>query len=99
MNTKLSHRLSLTGILALICFALAGCAGNPVITTVKVPVPVACLETVPDRPAMPTEEFKAKPTLDQFTKAAQAEIERREGYEKKMRVALEACTAPITSTP
>lgn len=75
--------------------ALAGCAGNPALTTIKVPVPVACQETVPARPVMPTEEFKAKPSLDQFTKAAQAEIERREGYEGKMRAALVACIAPI----
>jgi uncharacterized lipoprotein YajG len=74
---------------------LAGCAGAPVVTTIRVPVPVACQETVPDRPAMPTEEFKAKPTLDQFAQASMAELERREGYEKKMRAALEGCTAPI----
>jgi type IV pilus biogenesis protein CpaD/CtpE len=75
---------------------LAGCAGAPVVTTVKVPVPVQCKETVPDRPVMPTEQFTKKPKVDEFTKAAQAEIERREGYEVKMRAALEACTAPLT---
>lgn len=76
---------------------LAGCGATmPPATTTKVPVPVACQETVPDRPTMPTEQFKAKPKLDELTKAALAENERREGYEVKLRTALEACTAPLT---
>ena len=74
---------------------LAGCATTAPITTIKVPVPVQCQETIPDRPIMPTEQFKAKPKLDEFVTASQAELERREGYEGKMRTALEACTAPI----
>lgn len=77
----------------LVALALTGCGAT--IQTVKVPVPVECRETVPDRPVMPTEQFKAKPTLDQYTQSAQAEIERREGYEGQMRAALVACTAPI----
>jgi type IV pilus biogenesis protein CpaD/CtpE len=75
---------------------LAGCGATMPTTTVKVPVPVQCKETVPDRPVMPTEQFKAKPKLDEFVKASQAELERREGYEGKLRTALEACTAPIS---
>lgn len=64
--------------------------------TVRVPVPVECQQAVPDRPAMPTEAFTDKPALDQYVRAARAEIERREGYEGQLRTALEACTAPIT---
>jgi uncharacterized lipoprotein YajG len=75
---------------------LAGCGATMPTVQVKVPVPVACQETVPDRPTMPTEQFKAKPKLDELTKAALAELERREGYEVKLRTALEACTAPLT---
>lgn len=81
-------------IAALAVLTLTGC-GTTSFFTVKVPVAVECRETVPDRPVMPTEQFKDKPTLDKFTQAAQAEIERREGYEKHMRAALVACTTPI----
>ena len=83
---------------ALVSSVLAGCGTAPT-TTVKVPVPVQCQETIPDRPPMPTEQFKARPQLDEFTKAAQAELPRREGYEVKLRTALEACTSPITASP
>lgn len=82
-------------ILIAAALALAGCATTPGVATVKVPVPVECRETVPDRPVMPTEQFTEKPALDVYQRAARAEIERREGYEIKLRTALEACTAPI----
>ena len=72
---------------------LTACGTNPVVTTVKVPVPVACQEKTPDRPAMPTEGFTEKPALDEYVRAARAEIERREGYEGQLRTALDACTA------
>ena len=77
----------------LVSALLAGCAGDPVLTTIKVPVPVQCREKVPDRPVMPTEAFSEKPALDQYVRAARAEIERREGYEIELRTALTACTA------
>lgn len=82
-------------ILLTAALVLAGCATTPGVATVKVPVPVECRETVPDRPVMPTEQFTEKPAIDQYLRAARAEIERREGYEIKLRTALEACTAPI----
>lgn len=82
-------------ILIAAALVLAGCATTPGVATVKVPVPVECRETVPDRPIMPTEQFSEKPAIDQYQRAARAEIERREGYEVKLRTALEACTAPI----
>lgn len=85
-------------ILIAAALALAGCTTIPAATVTKVPVPVECKEKVPDRPIMPTEELKTrptKPTLDQLGKSRAAEIERREGYEIKLRTALEACTAPI----
>lgn len=81
--------------LALTVVLISGCATTPGVTTVKVPVPVECRETVPDRPIMPTEQFTEKPAIDQYLRASRAEIERREGYEIKLRTALEACTAPI----
>lgn len=84
--------------LLLLCVALTGCNATMGGIT-KVPVPVACQEEVPDRPVMPTEALSAEATLDQFVQAAAAEIERREGYEVKLRTSLEACVKPIASPP
>ncbi len=75
--------------------ALTGCSVFQARTTVQVPVPVECREKVADRPAMPTEAFKAKPSLDAWVKAQDAEIVLREAYEVELRTALEVCTAPI----
>lgn len=74
---------------------LSGCF-EATLQTVKVPIPVECKEEIPERPVMPTEQFTAKPTLDQFVQASQVELLRREGYEKRLDAALRACTAPIT---
>lgn len=79
----------------LLAFALAGCGSPPTVQTVSVAVPIVCAETVPPRPVMPTEHLPAKPSLLDFVRAAQAEIERREGYEVKLRAALVECTRPI----
>lgn len=62
---------------------------------IKVPVPVECRVAVPQRPAMPTEGFQSRPSIDQFTQAAMAELEIREGYEGQLLAGLQACTAPI----
>ncbi|AVS67838.1 hypothetical protein C8245_21135 [Paracidovorax avenae] len=77
---------------------LAGCAATPRVETVevRVPVPVECREPVPARPAMPTEGLRPGANLDDFARAAMAELERREGYEVLLLVALEACRAPIS---
>jgi len=76
---------------------LAGCASAPRVETVevRVPVPVECREPVPARPAMPTEALRPGVSVDDFARAAMAEIERREGYEGQLLVALETCRAPI----
>lgn len=77
---------------------LAGCGATaPRLQAVKVPVPVQCQATVPDRPAMPTESLKPGVTLFEFVKAAQAEIERREGYEERLRAALAECVMPVAN--
>lgn len=82
--------------------ALAGCQTAPArieLQRVNVPVPVACDEPVPERPAMPTEQLRPGATVDQFTQAAKAEIERREAYEIKLIAALANCRHPIKSLP
>ncbi|KFJ12998.1 hypothetical protein DR66_4216 [Delftia acidovorans] len=78
---------------------LAGCQSAPArieLQRVNVPVPVACDEPVPERPAMPTEQLRPGATVDQFTQVAQAEIERREAYEIKLAAALANCRRPIS---
>jgi len=75
--------------------ALAGCSTTGGALTVKVPVPVECKETMPARPAMPTEGLRPGGALFASITAMQAEIELREGYEGKLRAALAECIAPI----
>lgn len=87
-----------TAITFIAACALSACGtrGNHVeIQRVNVAVPVACQEKEPERPVMPTEALKPGATVDQFTQAAQAEIERREGYEVQLVAALAICTRPI----
>jgi len=76
---------------------LAGCAVTPRVEVeqVNVPVPVECQEPVPARPVMPTDSLRAGANVDDFTRAAMAEIRRREGYEGQLLNALEACRSPI----
>lgn len=85
-------------LIALACAALAACAHNPPVAPAlppRVVVPVQCEETIPDRPAMPTDALPDDSKVDPYVQAAAAEIELREGYEVKLRTALEACTKPI----
>lgn len=72
---------------------MAGCAASSRVETmqVRVAVPVACTEPEPTRPSMPTESLRPVATVDDFTRAALAEIERREGYEILLRTALDNC--------
>lgn len=82
-------------ILIAIALALAGCSTKKQveIQRVNVPIPIACQEQMPPRPAMPTEQLAVPVKLDDFARAAMAEIERREGYEVVLRTALVACTS------
>ncbi len=88
-------------VLLLAMASLAGCASAPHtdVLQVRVPVPMACQEPVPERPAMPTEVLRPGVSLDDFARAAMAEIERREGYEGRLAAALEACRIPFAAVP
>ena len=90
---KTHARLRLVPLLAIALLG-AGCAGTPVYTRVHVPIPVACTEPVPDRPAMPTEALAPGVAPWTLLQSALAEIDRREGYELQLRAALVACAAP-----
>lgn len=72
---------------------LMGCKAT--MTQIKVPVPVACQETEPVRPIMPTDSLMPGASLDKAQAAQQAEIARREAYELQLVTALRACIAPI----
>lgn len=76
---------------------LAGCQTPPPrveVQRVNVAVPIECKVHVPDRPVMPTEALRPGVSVDQFTQAAQAEIERRQGYEVQLVAALTICVMP-----
>lgn len=88
-----------TIVLIAILLALAGCSTKKQveIQRVNVPIPIACQEQMPPRPIMPTDQLVAPVPLDDFARAAMAEIERREGYEVVLRTALVACTSAINT--
>lgn len=88
-----ASRIGTIIMLAVALAMLMGC--NATMTQIKVPVPVACQETEPGRPVMPTDRLMPGAPLDAVVQAATAEIERREGYEIQLRTALLACIAPI----
>lgn len=88
-----------TAIALIAACALAACSAgrNHVeIQRVNVAVPVECKEPIPARPVMPTEALRLGADVDQFAQAAMAEIERREGYEGQLRVAMLVCTTPLS---
>lgn len=93
MNT--ARNIGTIILLAAVAAMLMGC--NATMTQIKVPVPVACQETEPGRPVMPTDRLLPGASLDSFVQAAEAEIERREGYELKLVAALRACIEPLQS--
>jgi hypothetical protein len=92
----MTARVIIVALLVALVLILAGCgATTPRLQAVHVPVPVQCQAAVPERPAMPTEALRPGVTLFEFVKAAQAEIERREGYEERLRAALGECVMPL----
>lgn len=88
-------------LFALICIAgvlmATGCTTTGGAIQVKVPVPVACEETEPERPTMATDTLRRGANVEQFTKAARAELVQREGYEDRLRTVVRACIKPLKS--
>ncbi|WP_019703086.1 hypothetical protein [Paracidovorax oryzae] len=77
---------------------LAGCTTVPPrveVQRVNVAVPVECQEPVPARPVMPTDALRPGAPIDDFVRAAMAELQRREGYEGQLLIALQACRSPV----
>lgn len=75
--------------LVVVAVMLGGCATPP--PSVLAPVPVRCKEPTPDRPSMPTDSLALDAPLDTKARSMAAEIELRDGYELRLRTALEAC--------
>lgn len=96
VNMNLVRNIAAAIMVALALAMLFGCAAT-LPAQVKVPVPVACRETEPVRPVMPTDVLLPGSSLDRFVQASAAEIERREGYEVLLVTALRACITPIDS--
>lgn len=74
----------------------AGCATTePTIKTQvviqKVPVPVPCKITPPEKPVMLVDDLKKETPLFDKVQAGLAELERREAYEKKLEAAIKEC--------
>lgn len=92
MNTL--RKIGTVLLLAGVAFMLLACATTGG-TQTKVPLPVACKETEPVRPIMPTDSLLPGAPLDKAQAAQQAEIARREAYEDLLVTALRACIAPI----
>jgi len=89
--------IMMIGVLILVALLLPGCATKPQpVTPPRVAVPVACQESMPERPEMPTDQLALDATVDQYIQAAEAEIQRREGYEQQLATALQACRKPVS---
>lgn len=79
---------------------MTGCSSAPPVAKfdqVKVAIPVACQEPEPVRPQMPTDQLPADVDVDTYVQAAEAEIQRREGYEIQLRMALANCNRSFKS--
>lgn len=92
-----------TILIALLSVVLAGCISNPFKSDpeirivkepyeVKVPVPVPCKATMPEKPVFAVDVVsKSADTLDKGT-SVMTELEQRRQYERVLEAAMIACT-------
>lgn len=82
-------------ILVPLLLLIAGCPSNPVIETknveVKIPVPVKCKITPPEKPESLLGRIKMDDDIHTMVKIILAEIESRKAYEKKLEAATKEC--------
>jgi hypothetical protein len=74
---------------------IAGCSSQPAIQTVevKVPVPVACVESMPDRPTIQTQaEIVKLPDFDAVFQLNRAVLQ-WEGYGATLEAVLQGCVS------
>jgi hypothetical protein len=97
LRTVISFAIAILLLVAI--GSLAGCGGTLPAVPARTAIPVECKETIPSRPAMPTDNLTAASSLDSSVQAMQAEIVLREGYEGQLVTALKACTKPVNQPP
>lgn len=83
-------------VIILLASLMAGCTWGGGALQVRVPVPVPCQEKEPDAPFMATDSLSKGANIEQFARAARAELLQREGYEGRLRAALRACIKPLS---
>jgi hypothetical protein len=84
-------------LIAVLCLALAGCAGRvaeppePAVVRVEVPVQIPCrTERVP-RPVFAVDVLPIGASIDEQMRALRADRRQRQGYEARLEAAVEAC--------
>ena len=75
----------------ILALSVCGCTCMPKTIEVKVPTPVPCIDTVPEKPNMPLQAADPKEDIFSHSKKAIAEIEVRKGYEKELEAVISAC--------
>ena len=85
-------------MLFLASLLLAGCGATrpadppaPIVTEVRIPVRVECIEEVPKRPDLVTDEELLQLDDGDFVTALHIDRLRRDGYEAQLEAAVEGC--------
>lgn len=84
-------------LIAVLCLALAGCAGQvaeppePQVVRVEVPVQIPCRTERVQRPVFAVDVLPIGATIAEQMRALRADRLQRKGYELRLEAAIEAC--------
>lgn len=84
-------------LIAVLCLALAGCAGQvaeppePQVVRVEVPVQIPCRTERVQRPVFAVDVLPVGATIAEQMRALRADRLQRKGYELRLEAAVEAC--------
>lgn len=84
-------------LIAVLCLALAGCAGQvaeppePQVVRVEVPVQIPCRTERVQRPVFAVDVLHIGATIAEQMRALRADRLQRKGYELRLEAAVEAC--------
>lgn len=84
-------------LIAVLCLALAGCAGRvaeppePQLVRVEVPVQIPCRTERIQRPVFAVDVLPVGATIAEQMRALRADRLQRKGYELRLEAAVEAC--------
>lgn len=84
-------------LIAVLCLALAGCAGQvaespePQVVRVEVPVQIPCRTERVQRPVFAVDVLPIGATIAEQMRALRADRLQRKGYELRLEAAVEAC--------